>query len=69
MLGVKPDRTSVVHLAVTPDKQDIGYVGARGGYKNFAAVIRAFAVSEFLRNNLSLVCFGAAISRRKKDRK
>jgi glycosyltransferase involved in cell wall biosynthesis len=69
-LGVARARTSVVHLAHTvnpridcsatrvADHPYIAYVGARSGYKNFDGLVRAFGLSEFLRNNLSIVCFG-----------
>jgi glycosyltransferase involved in cell wall biosynthesis len=70
VLGVDRNRTSVVHLAPTPHREVrqpaltangrpyIAYVGLRSGYKNFAGLIRAFGISNFLRNNFSIVCFG-----------
>jgi glycosyltransferase involved in cell wall biosynthesis len=70
ILKVDPARTSVIHLAPTalPEKEGesrpvtdrpyIAYVGPRAGYKNFSRLIRAFAISEFLRNNFSIACFG-----------
>jgi glycosyltransferase involved in cell wall biosynthesis len=70
ILKVDPARTSVTHLAPStlPEKEGenppvtdrpyIAYVGLRAGYKNFSGLIRAFASSEFLRNNFSIVCFG-----------
>lgn len=36
------------------------HVGGRHGYKNFEGLLRAFAASAWLRNNLRLVCFGSA---------
>lgn len=36
------------------------HVGGRHGYKNFEGLMRAFAASSWLRDNLRLVCFGAA---------
>lgn len=36
------------------------YVGGRHGYKNFEGLVRAFAASAWLRENLRIVCFGAA---------
>jgi glycosyltransferase involved in cell wall biosynthesis len=36
------------------------HVGGRHGYKNFEGLLRAFAASSWLRDNLRLVCFGAA---------
>lgn len=35
------------------------HVGGRHGYKNFEGLLRAFAASAWLRDNLRLVCFGA----------
>ena len=35
------------------------HVGARKGYKNFAALARAFAASRWLKQNFRLVCFGS----------
>lgn len=35
------------------------YVGVRHGYKNFEGLLRAFAASAWLRDNLRLVCFGS----------
>jgi glycosyltransferase involved in cell wall biosynthesis len=70
ILGVRRDRTSVVHLSNTvnpliefstqrvTDRPYIAYVGARDGYKNFSGLIRAFGHSDLLRNNFSLVSFG-----------
>jgi glycosyltransferase involved in cell wall biosynthesis len=70
ILGVRRDRTSVVHLANTAnpriersaqrvaDRPYIAYVGARDGYKNFSGLIRAFGLSELLRKDYSLVSFG-----------
>jgi len=44
------------------------YVGGRHGYKNFEGLLRAFAASSWLRNNLRLVVFGAAaFSREERD--
>lgn len=36
------------------------HVGGRHGYKNFEGLLRAFAASAWLRDNLRLVCFGSA---------
>jgi glycosyltransferase involved in cell wall biosynthesis len=70
ILGVGRDRTSVIHLAHTlsqgiegsvqriTDRPYVAYVGERAGYKNFDGLIRAFGMSEFLRNNFSIICFG-----------
>lgn len=69
--GVPEEHTSVVYLgvdvaflqAVTPTRQYhprpfLLYVGARGGYKNFERLVRAFAGSERLRREFDLLCFG-----------
>jgi glycosyltransferase involved in cell wall biosynthesis len=37
------------------------YVGERGGYKNFNALLQAYANSSQLRNNFHLVCFGGGV--------
>ena len=72
ILGVAPDKATVVHLghSLSPAQAaDAGvaaptpapyllYVGARGGYKNFDRLLAAYADSELLRTQLSLVCFG-----------
>lgn len=34
------------------------YVGGRGGYKNFTGLLKAYASSNWLRNNVRLICFG-----------
>lgn len=39
-------------------KNFILYVGKRDGYKNFAGFLSAFALSPFLKENYSVVCFG-----------
>jgi glycosyltransferase involved in cell wall biosynthesis len=36
----------------------IAYVGLRGGYKNFANLLRAYASSNWLRKNFVIACFG-----------
>ncbi|MGL5062878.1 MAG: glycosyltransferase family 4 protein [Microcoleus sp.] len=41
------------------------YVGERGGYKNFNALLQAYANSSQLRNNFYLVCFGGGLFKRK----
>lgn len=42
----------------TPKRPYILYVGQRGGYKNFKLLLRAFAHSEDLLKEFSLICFG-----------
>ena len=74
ILGIDADRVSVVYLgyddlassALTSDESRLPsdmrpfllYVGSRGGYKNFASLLQAFASSSFLKKNFSIVCFG-----------
>lgn len=68
LLGVDPDKTSVVHhgcellaspsgmrLCVSPY---ILYVGSRGGYKNFDRLLQAYAVSPSIHREFKLVLFG-----------
>jgi glycosyltransferase involved in cell wall biosynthesis len=71
--GVAKDKTSVVYLAAEPKvfvSEDEGhtsadslppfliYVGSRNGYKNFTTFLKAFSRSDFLKQNLSILCFG-----------
>lgn len=70
LLDVPGEKVSVVHLAssssVMPgaDPQDkaarpfILHVGQRGGYKNFATLLAAYAASPLLRSDFDLVAFG-----------
>jgi glycosyltransferase involved in cell wall biosynthesis len=71
LFDVPPEKTAVVHLGFTLASQDapvkidregcrpfLLYVGPRGGYKNFDALLRAYAASPFLRKNYGLVAFG-----------
>lgn len=70
LLGIAPERTSVTYLACAPDDPAAGarpslsiapfvlYVGPRGGYKNFAVLLQAFAASRELNQHLNLVAFG-----------
>jgi glycosyltransferase involved in cell wall biosynthesis len=70
ILGIAPEQTSVTHLACSPDDQATGtrgssnvppcilYVGPRGGYKNFAGLLEAFAASREINRRLDLVAFG-----------
>ncbi len=70
-LRVPHEKTSVVHLGfalktgeqpierVAPRQRPyILFVGSRGGYKNFDGLLKAFAASPVLRNDMQLVCFG-----------
>jgi glycosyltransferase involved in cell wall biosynthesis len=84
LFNVPEEKTSVVYLSADdvfasetplPSGQNPGgnrpfllYVGARGGYKNFDGLIRAFARSERLSSEFSVVCFGGgAFSIREKQ--
>lgn len=70
ILGVAPEKTAVIHLGftltspvastvpLTNNRPFLLYVGPRGGYKNFDALLNAYASSAALRNNFSLVAFG-----------
>ena len=69
LFNVSPDKTSVVHLGFTLTHASIAgpssierpyllYVGSRGGYKNFEALLRAFASVDFLKNDYALFAFG-----------
>ncbi len=70
LLEVDPGKTSVVHLAqdlaasagpayaLPSGKPFLLYVGARGGYKNFMALCKAYAASPRLRDAADLVAFG-----------
>ena len=69
-LSVPEEKTSVTHLSYSltaskpirmphlTDKPFILFVGERGGYKNFAKLLRAFGGAKMLRDNFSLLCFG-----------
>jgi glycosyltransferase involved in cell wall biosynthesis len=71
ILGVRPDKVSVVHLgsslsACTPRSRTqsansrpyILYVGVRAGYKNFEGLLKAYANSSALKRDFDLICFG-----------
>lgn len=72
MLGVNPNKTSVVHLGpsligcrikqpianVSAIKPYLLYVGNRDRYKNFSSLCLAFAGSKVLRENFKIVAFG-----------
>jgi glycosyltransferase involved in cell wall biosynthesis len=69
LFGVDPKKTSVVHLGFSLTKQSIVneltsdnsfllYVGSRGGYKNFDALLHAYASSPSLLREYELVAFG-----------
>lgn len=70
MLGIPPDRSSVIYLgcsldaAASPAALDAKtgrymlYVGRRNGYKNFGVVLEAFAASPKLKAGYELIAFG-----------
>jgi glycosyltransferase involved in cell wall biosynthesis len=73
ILGISAEKISVIHLGfdlmaansndgskVTNDthKPYLLYVGSRGGYKNFQLMLEAFALSQKLKSEFKLVCFG-----------
>ncbi len=69
ILGVPHEKTSVIHhgfsLRPTGARVDppvrrpfLLYVGARGGYKNFASLLRAYAASGRLMKDFDLLAFG-----------
>jgi glycosyltransferase involved in cell wall biosynthesis len=70
LFGVQPGKITVTHLAALPmerrqsanpslwTKPYIVFVGLRSTYKNFSGLVRAFAQSDVLRNEFSIVCFG-----------
>lgn len=76
ILGLHPDKTSVIYLGfdimnadggnavdlVLPtNKPFLFYVGKRGGYKNFLGLLEAYATSPQLRTGYGLVCFGGGV--------
>jgi glycosyltransferase involved in cell wall biosynthesis len=73
ILGIKPEKISVIHLGFdlikgnadkdsqpecAVDKPYLLYVGTRGGYKNFQPMLQAYATSQLLKSEFNLVCFG-----------
>jgi glycosyltransferase involved in cell wall biosynthesis len=73
ILGLPPDKTSVIYLGFDLMKVDAAsaeeeafptaepfllYVGNRGGYKNFLRLLEAYGTSTELRTEFKLVCFG-----------
>jgi glycosyltransferase involved in cell wall biosynthesis len=78
MFGIKESKISVVHLGVDlsffkhlPIQNTILqrpillYVGARGGYKNFQALLKAVARSDQLKGEFDIVAFGGGVFNRK----
>jgi len=73
ILGLNPDKTSVIYLGYDLMKADntpceqlvlptggpyLLYVGNRGGYKNFLGLLEAYGTSPQLKDSYRLVCFG-----------
>lgn len=73
ILGLHPDKTSVIYLGFDLMHADgdrardlfsstnnpfLLYVGNRGGYKNFLGLLEAYATSPQLRTGYRLICFG-----------
>lgn len=70
LLGVAEEKISVVYLGHSfmqdegtskqrkTNKPYLLYVGKRGEYKNFSGLLRAYAASQLLKNEFSIVCFG-----------
>lgn len=74
IFGIGADHVSVVYLgydelpvSVTAQHGNVSltgtgpyllYVGSRGWYKNFESLLKAFAVSPYLKDNFSILCFG-----------
>lgn len=67
-LPIPEERVRVIHLAnsltLTVDSPPVIqspyllFVGKRGGYKNFARLLTAYAHSQRVRNDFRLICFG-----------
>ena len=71
LTGVDPQKTSVVYLGhslqtdnsvahspIDARQRFVLYVGTRGGYKNFSAVVKALVASRLPAAGFKLVCFG-----------
>jgi len=73
ILGLHPDKTSVIYLGFDLMRTDGGcveqltvptsgpfllYVGNRGGYKNFLHLLEAYGASPQLNMGFKLICFG-----------
>lgn len=71
LFDLPEDKVSVVYLGfdnlpvlvseTNNNKPYLLYVGQRGGYKNFAGFLRAYASSSWLRNSFDVVCFGGGM--------
>ncbi|HKG54118.1 MAG TPA: glycosyltransferase family 1 protein [Anaerolineales bacterium] len=73
ILGLHPDKTSVIYLGFdlmhaggeragdlvsSSNNPFLLYVGNRGGYKNFLGLLEAYATSPVLKTGYRLICFG-----------
>jgi glycosyltransferase involved in cell wall biosynthesis len=72
IFGVDRDKTTVIYLGVDQEpqlsssvdsrgaskKNFLLYVGNRGGYKNFLALLEAYGTSKMLREEFDLIAFG-----------
>ena len=78
ILGLPPDKTSVIHLGfdlmntagaqvaelVLPTREPfLLYVGERGGRKNFLRLLEAYGASPLLKTEYVLICFGGGAFR------
>lgn len=76
LFGIPEEKISVVHLACDPIiatesavnrvaglsvRPYLLYVGSRGGYKNFSGLLRAYASSNILKREFSIVAFGGGV--------
>lgn len=73
---VNPEKLSVIHLGVSNifkndlslvknfrQSQQLLYVGARNGYKDFKTLLLAFSKSSILRNNLKVLVLGSKFTK------
>ena len=69
ILGVPPEKMSVIHLGFSLSKTApqlvqgnsrpfLLHVGGRGGYKNFEGLLKAYAATSGLQQNYDLIAFG-----------
>lgn len=66
ILNIPEEKISVTHLGVNLEEglrlekidDYILYVGARGGYKNFENLIRAYSINSHIKNKIKMYVFG-----------